>query len=410
MVSRHLILIAAWLVIACLTLCTAQDAAVCDCTDECTKMADARALELETTWMQRVETLEASAQQERKQHNTEIQTLELVLQEANQNAEASLERANSLRKEHEESLTLLQEQVSRDKAFCMKAQEEVVSLKAQVDKLSLAEKQVDDLKRQVNLLNKEKQELGNKQETLTRDLQDSKHKLRNVNDKYLESSRGLLKANDQYRELYNEYSTTYINFKVIQDDFMATAHKIRDKLVKFWNEKLAPYWNKIAKPLAPWIKYIAGILVPMIQSTITLMVDVFYQQVVPFWQKHIYPHLEPTLQPLFVKHDDMLGNLSAVIQQKCHSLYSYVKLLEGQGENGKIRAALLDALQYGDEHSDKVARILENMVLLFIGYWIVVGLIALQRHRKGKRAQDQLLGTSSDGGLVYPNHTRKKNQ
>lgn len=383
---------------------TAQDV---DCTEECTKVADARVLESVK-----------SCQEERHTQTKQMESLQVALEQAKENAKASLERANSLRREHDEALNLLQEKMENDLESCKNAQQELHDMRTQLEKLTLAEQQVADLKQQVATMAKEKNKVEKEKESLQTNLSETTDKLRVTTDKYLESSQALLKAKDQYQELYQEYSTTHINFKLIRDDFVKTFHKIRDSLYKFWEEKLAPYWIMIATPLAPWITFVIGIVGPVIRSTITLIVDLFHQQVVPLWNKHIvplwnkhvYPKLEPTIQPLMEKHDEIVASLSTLVQQKCHDAYSYINLLKGK-EDGPIRNAVLDALKYGDENSEKVVHIWENMLVLFIGFWILAGLFALRRHRKRKRAASAAaVQSQNQGGLAYANHARKKNQ
>lgn len=406
MASRRVVL--AVLLLVALFNCATAKKEVCDCTKECSELVDARVLETE----KRVESLESSAQEARLQHEEEIQTLNRVLQEAKEHSQASLERANSLRKEHDDSLAFLKEKCENDQASCKETQEELVALQTQVEQLRLNQKQMEDLKGQVSMLSKEKEELVKSQERLAKDLHDSQEKLQVTNDKYLESSQNLLKQKEEYLELEREYSTTHVNFKLIRDDLVTTCQKIQDTLAQFWNDKLAPYWNKIATPLAPYAKFFISVTGPVLQSAYQLIKDVYHQQVVPFWTQHVvpfwnknvWPKIEPTVQPWIAKHDDILASLSSMVQQQSHALYSYVKLLEGR-EDSKLREAMLNTLKYCDEHSDKVVRISEKIFLLFVGYWIVAGLIALRRHRKRKQAAPM-----NSGNLTYPNHARKKNQ
>ena len=416
MIAFHRLSLALLLALA-LHGCAAQDAghvettAMCDCTDECTKMADARVRESEQEWMQ--QHLESLAQKNREEleasHKKEMDDLKLVLEEAQQAAEASLQRANSLRKEHEDTLVYLKEQVEQDKQSFKEAQDELVTLRAQMETLRMEKEQLEGLKRQVAFMNKEKEDLQDQNESLTKDLNDLKSKLRNVNDKYLESSQNLLKADEQYRELYKEYSTTYINLKVIQHDIVTRAQKTEETVVTFWNETIAPYWDMISKMISPWIQFVVSVVGPVLKSLVALLIDLFHRHVLPFWYKEIYPKIQPTMEPLMDSYHEAMVSLSAFIREKSHDIYSYVNLL-GKGEDcSKIRASLLSALEFGEKNSDRVVRILERTLLLFVGYWIVAGFVALRRHRKRKRAQRQ--AHLQPSGLAYGgNLRRKKNQ
>lgn len=395
-----------------LSCCNAQDVEstnVCDCTEECTNMAKAVAVETETTCKERVESVETLAARQREQDASEIAALQQAIEDAKKNSQASLERANSLRREHEDALNRFTEQVEHDKALCKDAQDEVVSLRAQVEKMTLAQSQEEGWKRQAMFLTKETQRLELEKESLTKELKDTKQNLEDTNDKYLASSRELLQTKEEYRRLYKEYSTTHVNFKLMRDDIMATLQTASNKIEGFWNKRLAPYWNKVVTVLSPWIQSFVSTVGPIVQSMIAWMVDLFYQHVLPFWKNTLYPKLEPTLEPLIVKHNQALASISAVVQKQSHALYSYIKLLEGR-QDCKIRNALLEVLQFGDNHSDRVVRILEQVLVLFVGFWLIAGCMALKRHckRRAKHVQPQ----PASGGipLAYANHSRKKNQ
>ena len=147
------------LLIAILSLCqhvVAQDDGICDCTSEC----EMRVLENAKTWTQRVAELEAVAQTERETHKQEMATLSAVLQESKEHSQASLERANSLRKEHDESLDMYKKKCQHDLVSCQEAQEKSNVLQARVEQLTLVEDQVETLKRQVETTCKGKTRLG----------------------------------------------------------------------------------------------------------------------------------------------------------------------------------------------------------------------------------------------------------
>ena len=219
-------------------------------------------------------------------------------------------------------------------------------------------------------------------------------------------------------ELEKEFSSTFVNFKLMRDTVVGAATRIRDEVQTFWNDTFAPWWNKITTPLQPYITFIVSVAGPVIKSTLQLIQDVFHQQVVPFWNLHVvpfwrhkvYPKMEPTIQPWIAKHAEYRNVCSDMVQQQAHALYSYVKLLEGR-EDSQFRNHLLDALQYCDEHGDRVIGIVEQMLCLFIGFWIVAGCMAWRRHGRRKRAAAAAARENANGPtLAYPNHARKKNQ
>ncbi len=408
----HRLLVVLLLIVALCQHVVAQDDGVCDCTSEC----ELRVLENAKTWTQRVAELESAAQTEQEKHDQEIATLSANLQESKDLAQASMERANSLRKEHDESLAMFKKKCEHDLSSCQEAQEETALLKARVEQLNLVEQQVDTLKRQVETLAKEKGDLIKSREKLEQELHASQTKLQATNDKYLESSRKLLQTKEEYLELEKEFSSTFINFKLMRDTVVGTAKSISDLVQHFWKDTLAPWWNKIATPMQPYVKFIISVAGPVLKSTLQLIQDVFHQQVVPFWNLHVipfwhhkvYPKMEPTIQPWVAKHSEFLKACSTMVQHQSHALYSYMKLLEGRDES-KLRKRLLEALQYCDEHSARVVRIFEHILCLVIGFWIVAGCVAWRRHGKRNRADPRANATNGPA-LAYPNHARKKNQ
>jgi small-conductance mechanosensitive channel len=322
-------------------------------------MTETRVIAVEKDWKQQVQSLEESSRKDREGlEATHREALKMAVEDAEQTM-ASLQRANSLRMEHEQALAHLQKQLEHDKSSCQATHETVESLQEEVNKI-VSEK--NQLQQYLKLLKQDKQRLQQSLTELTHNMDEFMKKWDVQTKRNLNNSRDLLFANDRLRDLDNK--RFHINMELIWTDAKAILKRVG---------RFRFHYN-ILEWTFPFCEFAMQVLSGIWSGNAALIDE---------WHKvHVQPILETRIyliQRYLVEfRGKVLEGLADSIQYQSGSILSYVRSLKGES---KSRSALLGAFEYSKSQSDKVARILERTLCIFAAFWMIVGLFAWRNHR-----------------------------
>lgn len=315
-----------------------------------------------------------TAESQRSNDNEErLATLRSEVSNAAELQRATEERAN-------ECTSLLDSVIEREKQFKQDTDAHFQSFRAEIEDLTSHKHKasemaglLDDLKKDLDM---HKTELTSTRDSLTKDLEDHRTKLRETADSHTESRKELFAANARIRELHDQVSTTYINTTLIQADTIIGAKKAVAVSAAYFvaaKESAAPYWGKFMAFVDPlWndaVLFYKQAVLPQIQKVLNAVYDAYKQHAKPVLDEHVFPILEPVMQPI----QEYLGKLHLMaargLQQASQSLLHYLELMETANSPFHERAVAI--LKFTEKNSVQALDTFLKVVLVLFALRLV---------------------------------------